>query len=251
MARKSSRIQGLLRTRTFRGAVAAGLLLYGIPKLGSESVTLATYYPAPSGVYTNMITTGNTYLARDSGNIGVRTTSPSYMLHVNGDFGAGTSHLGQTYLGGSDVYFTDTAHSHSGIGNTAGYAAIENASNYNTLMILGRSGGIGGVRSVSVWDRLDVNGALYTTGDTSVSGNSYLTGASSRLELQGGSSALILHENTCSTVVYGAGVHNCAANHYVTMTSGVMNKTTLVNNGVDPGGEMLCCPCPSGGCPGL
>lgn len=69
-----------------------------------------------------------------------------------------------TKLSNSDIYFTKTDHNHTGIGNTAGYAAIENASDYNTLMILGRANGIGGVRSVSIWDRLDVNGTIKTTG---------------------------------------------------------------------------------------
>ena len=41
----------------------AGALLFSLaPELASESVTLTTYYPAPSGVYTTMITTNNTYL---------------------------------------------------------------------------------------------------------------------------------------------------------------------------------------------
>gem|GEM_PF-6311060 len=77
---------------------------------------------------------------------------------------------GNTYVRGSlntnsDIYFNNILHNHTGFGNTAGYAAIENAKDYNTLMILGRSGGIGGVRSVSVWDRLDVNGTLNATGN--------------------------------------------------------------------------------------
>ncbi|MFM1875233.1 MAG: hypothetical protein RL266_970, partial [Bacteroidota bacterium] len=94
----------------------------------------------------------------ETGSFGIGYTAPSYKLHVNGSAG-----LGQTYLQNSDLYFTNTGHAHTGIGNTAGYAAIENASSHNTLMILGRSGGIGGGRSVSIWDRLDINGTLYVT----------------------------------------------------------------------------------------
>ena len=58
----------------------------------------------------------------------------------------GSADLGRTYLTNSDVYFTNTSHNRTGIGNAAGNAAIENAADYNTLMILGRSGGLGGVR---------------------------------------------------------------------------------------------------------
>lgn len=141
--------------------------------LGSEQLTLTTYYPAPYGGYANLLTTGQTLLARDA--IGVNPNSkvgigisgaPARKLDVNGDV-----NVGQTYLTNSDIYFNNTGHNHTGIGNTAGYAAIENASNYNTLMLLGRANGIGGVRSVSVWDRLDVNGAMFVNGDISVSGN--------------------------------------------------------------------------------
>jgi hypothetical protein len=105
-------------------------------------------------------------IALKSGNVGIGTASPGYKLEVGG-----TAGFGQSYFENSDLYFTNTNHNHSGIGNTAGYAAIENAANYNTLMILGRSNGIGGARSVSVWDRLDVNGQLYVMG-TLIAGSS-------------------------------------------------------------------------------
>lgn len=65
----------------------AAFLLVGLisPELGSENVTLTTYYPAPSGIYAQMITTGNTYLARDpGGSVGIGTTSPASMLSVSG-----------------------------------------------------------------------------------------------------------------------------------------------------------------------
>jgi len=81
----------------------------------------------------------------------------------------GVTTLGQTKLSNSDIYFTNTTHNHTGLGNTLGHAAIENAANFNTLMILGRTGGIGGVRSVSIWDRLDVNGTLAATGSVNFS----------------------------------------------------------------------------------
>ncbi len=94
----------------------------------------------------------------NTGNVGINTANPGYKLDVQGAIAAGNS----------DIYFTNTTHNHTGIGNTAGYAAIENATNYNTLMILGRSGGIGGGRSVSIWDRLDVNGNLNVSGNVGV-----------------------------------------------------------------------------------
>jgi hypothetical protein len=75
-------------------------------------------------------------------------------LHVSGDIRAGNS----------DIYFTKTDHNHTAIGNTAGYAAIENAANYGALMILGRAGTAVG-RYVRLWDYLQVNGGMDVTGN--------------------------------------------------------------------------------------
>lgn len=78
--------------RTIRWALTC-LFMTGLAgNLSSESVTMTTYYPAPSGVYTNMITTNNTYLARDAGTVVIRTSTvdPAYALDVNGALRSGT-----------------------------------------------------------------------------------------------------------------------------------------------------------------
>lgn len=77
---------------------------------------------------------------------------------------------GAIYAGNSDLYFTRTDHDHTGIGNTKGYAAIENAKNYDALMILGRAGTSKG-RYVRLWDYLQVNGGLDVTGEVIIKGN--------------------------------------------------------------------------------
>jgi hypothetical protein len=122
-------------------------------------VELTTYYPSPYGEYMTLKSTKASYFATNAGgeNVGIGTRTPDARatLDVNGKF---------FNTGGSLIFSTATG-VHTGIGNTAGWAAIENASTtYNTLMILGRTGGIGGVRSVSIWDRLDVNGTAYCSG---------------------------------------------------------------------------------------
>jgi hypothetical protein len=61
-------------------------------------------------------------------------------------------------LGNSDIYFSRTDHSHTGIGNTQGWAAIENSSAHNALMILGRSQTNPLRRVVKLWDMLEING---------------------------------------------------------------------------------------------
>ncbi len=205
--------------------------------IGSESLTLTTYYPAPYGGYVSLLTTQNTILTRDGGNLSVGNGAATSKLHVFGNSNitgnaivAGSSSQGQTYLTNSDMYFNNTGHSHTSIGNAWGNAAIENASNFNTLMILGRSGGLGGVRSVSIWDRLDVNGDLYVTGNIM---------------------------NVCSRVGYSVGgTVNCPAGKSVVgfMGDGVARVTgflpggsttsnwgTFIVLGEDWGGTMVCC----------
>lgn len=92
-------------------------------------------------------------LSITGGNVGIGTAAPEAALDVRGAIRAGNS----------DLYFTKTDHAHTGVGNQAGYAAIENAANFDALMILGRAGTAQG-RSVRLWDYLQVNGNLDVTG---------------------------------------------------------------------------------------
>lgn len=79
--------------RTWRVPFVAVMLLCAVGELNSESVTLSTYYPAPSGVYTNMITTGDTFLARDPGSkVGIGTTTPGAKLAVSGAMSVGAAY---------------------------------------------------------------------------------------------------------------------------------------------------------------
>src|SRR5207249_475218 len=81
--------------RVFRCAAVLLLLSGMAQELASENVTLTTYYPAPSGVYTQMITTGKTYLARDGGYVDVGTTAAlaagNEMAIMGGNVGIGTT----------------------------------------------------------------------------------------------------------------------------------------------------------------
>ncbi|MBI4376301.1 MAG: hypothetical protein HY549_07605, partial [Elusimicrobia bacterium] len=71
-----------------KGGVVIFIIALAVAQLGSENITLSTYYPAPSGIYTRIITTGDTILARDGGRVGIGTASPSAKLEV-----AGTAHI--------------------------------------------------------------------------------------------------------------------------------------------------------------
>ncbi|MDA8132200.1 MAG: hypothetical protein M0011_11915 [Elusimicrobia bacterium] len=76
--------------RTHRKTVVALMALMFIcwhpGFIGSETLTLTTYYPAPYGGYVSILTTSQTLLARDGGNVGIGTPSPAAKLHVVGSF---------------------------------------------------------------------------------------------------------------------------------------------------------------------
>ena len=59
--------------RVVRLVLIGAMLLASASQLASESVSLTTYYPAPSGVYTQLIATSNSYMARDAGFLDVGT----------------------------------------------------------------------------------------------------------------------------------------------------------------------------------
>jgi hypothetical protein len=76
--------------RGLRGLMAAGLFFSAVSEALPESVTLSTYYPAPSGAYTQILATGNSYLARDWGDVGIGTTNMMNKLDLNGGLAVGS-----------------------------------------------------------------------------------------------------------------------------------------------------------------
>ena len=94
-----------------------------------------------------------------SGNAGVGADlKVAGQLRVTGD----ASITGHLNLNNSDLYFLNTTHQHTGIGNAPGCAAIENDSvTYDALMILGRSRAKDtSPRKVRLWDYLHVHGSF-------------------------------------------------------------------------------------------
>ena len=163
--------------------------------------------PANSINWLSVFDDGNVIM--NGGNVGIGTTTPTpgKKLDVVGDarvsasLTAGSATVGGSLtagsatvtgsltagsiggdlnLGNSALYFTKTDHDHSGIGNTEGYAAIENSKNYDALMILGRTTSTK-TRVVGMWDRVGIGKgnpsvALDVDGDGILSGSLFVTG---------------------------------------------------------------------------
>lgn len=84
-----------LNRRAILLVITGFFLLWHPGFIGSETLTLTTYYPAPYGGYVSLLTTGATLLARDGGTVGIRTGTPNaaYALDVNGPIQWGGSQL--------------------------------------------------------------------------------------------------------------------------------------------------------------
>lgn len=139
----------------------AGLLFPPDPGGGSGDTAWIRFYPRRGEACTlelGVDNDGDDHISlMASGGVGIGTREPRGKLEVNGAI----------YANGSDLYFTETDHNHTGIGNAPGFAAIENARNYNALMLLGRNVGTAQAvkRHVEVWDFLKVNGTFINASD--------------------------------------------------------------------------------------
>lgn len=134
--------------RVLRPWLALGLLLVSAADLGSENVTLTTYYPAPSGIYTQIIATGQTLLARDGGRVGIGlgVATPAVMLHVRNAPDQNLFVTAGTTFGGAD-----------GIA----LASRNNAdSAYQDLVLAGKSLILSASNKVRILGGLDVTGSI-------------------------------------------------------------------------------------------
>lgn len=212
-------------SRRFLTAVgAAAMMLCAVPELESESVTLSTYYPAPSGVYTNMITTGNTYLARDGGNasmVGIGLINPTVKLDIAQN---GAMKVGNAYLSSGG----DFAH----LANNEWYNGAAWSTNGSAGALIQLTG-----QSVNFYTH-DNTGATHVLTMTVDSGGSMRAGDS-----------VVSAKLNCVDTIFGIGITNCPVGQYATFASGVLNKKSFGSGTSDPTGTMLCCPCPVGGCP--
>ncbi|MBI4802324.1 MAG: hypothetical protein HY796_07345 [Elusimicrobia bacterium] len=114
-------------TRRNALVILAGFFLCWRPgSLGSEQLTLTTYYPAPYGGYASLLTTSQTLLARDGGMVGVGTgtTTPTSTLHVVGQGQFVVDGVGADTVGYGTLGVTRSAS-----GSTLSYIAMTRSGN--------------------------------------------------------------------------------------------------------------------------
>lgn len=206
-------------------AVFAAAALKPAP-LASESVTLSTYYPAPSGVYTKLLSTGQAWLARDGGGVMIGSTNtPSQALEVDGDVRY-TGHLGIGTTSNPSTYALDVTGANAFRIGT--FQFLPGAPN----VITGGSGlqlGAGGSATLGV----GAAGSLATASGTSLTVNGTITSRAS-----------------CSLVNFAPGTDTCQ-NHgidgYVALIPGRIEANPWVGANTGNGsnfGSWMCCSWP-------
>lgn len=223
--------------------------------IGSESLTLTTYYPAPYGGYVSLLTTSQTLLARDGGNVGIGTANPAMKLHVAGDLQA--NHIKFPGVGGNSGVAAD----YYGIYQEAGAWANPYPDlrvQYHTGISYDAYQGYGGHRFYTGYDgsgnptglQMQITSGVNIINDLTVGGNLVL-------------SSKHLVSNACTRVGYGVGgVVSCPADSDgvrrmqvmgfmgdgVARVSGFLpggsttsSWGTYIVLGEDWGGTMMCC----------
>lgn len=152
-----ARPRGRIQARLFalRGLAAIGCVALVIAALAaSQSLTID-----PNGVVkVNALQLAGQDLAQTLS--GLRQDVNSKLPLAGGSLTGDLTVNGKLNEGNSDIYFTKTDHNHSGLGNKPGFAAIEDAKDYDALMLLGRLSTAYNTRIVRMWDRVGIGGAV-------------------------------------------------------------------------------------------
>jgi hypothetical protein len=215
------------------GLLAAAMFFAAVPELASESVTLTTYYPAPSGVYSQLITTGNSWLARDGGYVDIgNTNNNGFKLDVTGTAnfsGAITAGNGITGAYGLIPKYAPWG----AYGTGDGGAGIYNDGTVNRALMIGGNTS-SGVRTVKIGlantDNLDVSGPENVGGAVTVAGN---------VTLNSGATKGYLTINNTGTGCFETDVTQgpvCSPGYYATWTAGlnIQNSWQYQNRGGIP-----------------
>ena len=240
-----------------RWGIIVAVVFSCAPELGSESVTLTTYYPAPSGVYAQMITTAGTTLSRDVAT-GV-TIGKAGVLAPLRVFGAATVD-GMGRLANLE---------------TTGGNAINSGNSKAADIVIGSDSGTRHDSSIMMWSAASAlrifssNDVFYINTWNQPAGtyNVALAAAVGQKSTFNGpvdvDGAVVSRQLACWSYEYqysipaGGTQNNICPGGYVTLTDGFMARQTILqvipppSAGVFPNPTVSarCCPCPVGGCP--
>ena len=239
--------------------------LYLLPlvpiELGSESLTLMTYYPSPLGVYNQLTTTGgtpavpvHTVLVRDAGRVGIGTTQPNFRLRVGANDANWTSSSwnGAVELqnGAALGWQSNGAGKSFGIGHTNGGTYIF------------RSGSPpGSIASAAQYDANWDDGGFFFINNPSINvqsgifpdGDIYMFAKKAvHISPKLVADEIVFPPTTCTPKTYATGIVSCPAGQYATWAKGI-NSTAWKLDFEYPGlgslgagtsigkGTMFCC----------
>ena len=246
MAELTVRLELRVSPRLARWGLAAALLTCPVAELGSETVTLTPYYPAPSGVYTRMITTDNTFLARDTGRVGIGTTDASTGKLTILSSGTGwTDGISLRYTGSTNRFqIIHDSPGRMGVGYNAG-ALVGFHSNGGMSVGSGQWTTVPALsNSLLVQDRAMVMGKLLAgMGNVSASNGT-------NFNIESGSAIRARQTSgDCTPINTGDGLpKTCGANQYATTAIGFYSERMLLG-GPQPSGTnfqqvtFYCCNC--------
>jgi hypothetical protein len=244
-----------------------GLLLAGpAGELCSEPVTMTSYYPAPSGTYSQIVVTQNSYLARDvvsvnnasmlaiglgayvppganttkmlvAGNVGIGTVNPTSLVQVQ------RAPAGNTFVNmivDGQVQTGESTNNRGGVWfNTQGPAS----------MFVGQhqAGGPIPTSSIGFYNNTAWGLTVANNGNVGMSKNA--PGAT----LDVGGTIIVRSACTTASIVNYTGIgiqnQNCPGGTYATWATGIYSqRQDDLSNGTFVSGSMFCCACPPTGC---
>ena len=231
--------------KTAMGLLAGLFICWHPGFLGSETLTLTTYYPAPYGGYVSILTTGgtnaspaNTFLVRDVANarVGIGTNNPTNKVHINGpgnvsvDLNVNGRMQTGDGNGNGGVWLNNDA---SGfVGNVGGGIGFwTNGAGWNAMYIDKGSGNVG-LGTTGPTEKLHVQGNIYVSGELR---GPFCTTVNYALNGGGGCPG-----GYRIMAVYGSGV--CASGGSTFLGGNLGDGNRWVQNYVSGcSGSMLCC----------
>jgi hypothetical protein len=209
--------------------------------LGSETLQLTTYYPAPYGGYVSLLTTGRTLMARDSGVVGIGTPNPIAKLDIVGT-GNATVDLqvnGRIRTGdanGNGGMWLSTAND-GFMGNVGGNVGFwTNGAGWDAFQIT-KNNGFVGIGTQGPTRRLHVNGDV-RIGSSDTPGTGSLYGLCHTQPF--GNGTQICRNGTIVTAIYG---QECQTGGLVLLrgVNMMLPGSWVPHMAQNCSGTMLCC----------